>query len=1388
MPREAFPSRRTRHRTLTTMRLLVANFFPAFFPPSSGGEQRYYYLYRHLSRWHDVTLFSATYSDRPEEVIHHTASFREYRVPKPAVTSQLHHELDVSGIGPECSAFVVALSGAVDSDLRKRFRALAQFADVVIHESPFTFPLDESAYTDGKPRVYASYNVEYKLAEQMLRGESGCAAARFIRFLESLLVRRSQLVFATSQEDRDVFVERFGGGRLTVPLLPNGFEPGAATDAAGPQAQADERPYVTFIGSAHPPNVEAARFICETLAPAVPGLEFRLMGSACSRLEAAVPANVHLLGFVEEGEMRAQLAGCAAALNPLFTGSGTNLKMLQYMEAGAPILTTPVGARGLDLRPGVEAIVCPSERFVGELRLLQGDPARWKPLGAAARRKAYASYSWEHIAEGYRRDLQTLAHALPTSVRKRVIVVNDFPVNLSRSGGEVRIFELLRELAVDFDVEYLCLTEEDTGSETQLVPWARQRAFPKTAEHREAQLLADAREMVSVRDIVAAEWVRKNELFVCQFLASASRADVVVFEHPYLEPLAALLPSHAKVVYSALNVEEDLKRKTLAARADGPRWLARVAQLERALIARADAIVAVSADDAGVFRRSRPEIPVIVVENGVREMPPGPRGESTLVPGSQPFDVVFLGSSHPPNVDAARFVFETLAAELPDVHFHLIGSVCHAFVAKDVPPNVMRHGVVDNERKQELLRACKVAVNPMASGGGSSLKIPDYLAAGLALISTRTGVRGFALRDGVEYVEAELADFAPRLRALLKDSARCTAISGASRRAVQQLRWPVLGARYRRMLRSLMKHRSGARAMRLLVVTYRFMRPPPGGAESYLNNLLAHLGSRPDVVIDVAACDVGTIRDKWHFCAEYEAARDDDSVPPGARRILRFAIDAPSPCAFDNCRALFCRWMEESRRQSLSLQQHLHRPILMGGWNFPEGSGETAGRWSSLSSLIHVGREADALRIEGASPEPRRVALRAGAGKGLEVDVDGAFSIDFECAGEPRVELLVDRALYAADDPRELGVRISRIALRGRGGWADLDLRGDLETQVKEASPDDWIDSLITLTEERPQEVDDLFFETRGPHSAAMTSWLEGHAADYDVAIVQGVPFAPLAWASPILRKQIPVVLLPHYHVEDRFYHWRRYYQEFRGADRVLSAPGPLKAQFFDKIDAAARTVPGGGIDLAEFKPQRLEQSAAAFRSVHKSRRPYVLVLGRKAGGKRYGLVLEAARSAGTGRAPFDVVMIGPDDDRVAVEQPDVHYYGPRPREFVLGALSGCLCLVNMSESESFGIVLLEAWAARRPVVAQRNSLAFRDLVVHGVNGYFAATPEDIRRHVEDYLADPGLAARHGDAGHAVALRHSWAALADQIHEILEETLEASVVAAAARPAAAIDA
>src|SRR5439155_4640857 len=99
--------------------------------------------------------------------------------------------------------------------------------DVVIHESPFTLPYDRTFGEDGKPRVYNSYNVEYRLAAQILRGPAGRQGTEFIRFLEASLAGAASLVMATCEDERQAFVDVFGVAPERTLVAPNGFEPAA---------------------------------------------------------------------------------------------------------------------------------------------------------------------------------------------------------------------------------------------------------------------------------------------------------------------------------------------------------------------------------------------------------------------------------------------------------------------------------------------------------------------------------------------------------------------------------------------------------------------------------------------------------------------------------------------------------------------------------------------------------------------------------------------------------------------------------------------------------------------------------------------------------------------------------------------------------------------------------------------------------------------------------------------------------------------------------------------------------------------------------------------------------------------------------------------------------
>ena len=145
----------------------------------------------------------------------------------------------------------------------------------------------------------------------------------------------------------------------------------------------------------------------------------------------------------------------------------------------------------------------------------------------------------------------------------------------------------------------------------------------------------------------------------------------------------------------------------------------------------------------------------------------------------------------------------------------------------------------------------------------------------------------------------------------------------------------------------------------------------------------------------------------------------------------------------------------------------------------------------------------------------------------------------------------------------------------------------------------------------------------------------------YDVVLIQGVPFGLSVEVGAIARAAgVPYVVLPHFHVEDRFYHWRAYYELFAGAAAVLSfSTGPAGA-LIERVGGRAAAIPGGGIDPAEFV--HAGQAAELFRARHPSARPYFLVLGRKSGSKRGDLVVEAWQTRVRAALGVDLVFVGP--------------------------------------------------------------------------------------------------------------------------------------------------
>jgi len=120
-----------------------------------------------------------------------------------------------------------------------------------------------------------------------------------------------------------------------------------------------------------------------------------------------LPANVKSLGVVDDETKNRILSWVDLAINPMQSGSGTNLKMLDYMAAGVPLLSTPFGARGLDLENRVHARLAPLIKFPRVIEEMRNqDDQVTATMVETARGHAVLHFAWDVIARALMARLQ----------------------------------------------------------------------------------------------------------------------------------------------------------------------------------------------------------------------------------------------------------------------------------------------------------------------------------------------------------------------------------------------------------------------------------------------------------------------------------------------------------------------------------------------------------------------------------------------------------------------------------------------------------------------------------------------------------------------------------------------------------------------------------------------------------------------------------------------------------------------------------------------------------------------------------------------------------------------------------------------------------------------
>ncbi len=387
--------------------LFLTPQFP--YPPQQGTAIRNYHLVAQTAHAHEVYLLSFRDTESASDPGPLAALCADIRTVPVPVRSMYQRLLALFRPGPDMAHRLasVAFGRELGALLRQQSMDVIQVEGLEM--APYGLAAQRVLGGDSPLVVFDAHNAEYVLQERIfsmdvLRPRRWPGAAYSfvqksrLRTYEGVVCRSADHVVSCSPADALALQNLVPG--LDPIVVPNGvdiehYRPGVVPAAdLGPQA-------LVFTGKMDfRPNVDAMLWFCEHVMPrireSVADVQLYIVGkNPHVRLQRVknLPG-VTVTGFVDD--VRPYIAGAALYIVPLLTGGGTRLKILEAMAMGKPIVSTTLGAEGIDPGPAVLLADGASAFAAAVLRLLRERPMA-EALGVAARSFVEQRFDWRSV-------------------------------------------------------------------------------------------------------------------------------------------------------------------------------------------------------------------------------------------------------------------------------------------------------------------------------------------------------------------------------------------------------------------------------------------------------------------------------------------------------------------------------------------------------------------------------------------------------------------------------------------------------------------------------------------------------------------------------------------------------------------------------------------------------------------------------------------------------------------------------------------------------------------------------------------------------------------------------------------------------------------------------
>lgn len=260
-----------------------------------------------------------------------------------------------------------------------------------------------------------------------MAGERREAAIARLREIETEVMRRSGALFSVCESDAEAIRQAYSDAEGKLHIVPNGVSCQGVIRIAPSQSlriardYGLEKPVVLFVGSVLPWNIRAMADIVETFAPSRREALWVIMGvdeSEFRRLSGcnAQASNVIFTGRVSEPEKEAIFALTVLAVAPMREGTGSSLKIPDYLAHGKTVVSTAIGVRGypqLDRVVDISAIEQFGERVRARLLELNTNASALDDRAEAAFRVVQQDLDWQVIGRTLVSHMMAIARDVP---------------------------------------------------------------------------------------------------------------------------------------------------------------------------------------------------------------------------------------------------------------------------------------------------------------------------------------------------------------------------------------------------------------------------------------------------------------------------------------------------------------------------------------------------------------------------------------------------------------------------------------------------------------------------------------------------------------------------------------------------------------------------------------------------------------------------------------------------------------------------------------------------------------------------------------------------------------------------------------------------------------